>query len=315
MAEASAFVSQNSSNTSASRKTSSYTPAKSSQSGSSSYTRSSNSGYSNSSSSLWRSSAQSSKPSTTSKGASSSGNSIWSSSDARYNISPSEYSSASASVRQPSSNAFGPKNYQSKLQSSEVSSYKAPPSKYKAGVRGAEKPKVKNVYVDGAARGNGKTDSAPAGYGVFYGYNDSRNSAVSLDTVDNIKNTKPTNQRAELHAIKHALTDIANDLDNNQDTKYNIVSDSQYSIKSLNEWSDKWVQNNWKNSNGEDVANRDIIESTLPILNYVNKNYNERKWGDIEFTHVKGHSGHPGNENADRLANLGADDMERNLRK
>lgn len=168
--------------------------------------------------------------------------------------------------------------------------------------------KSSRVYVDGASRGNGKSANAPSGYGVYWGPNDPRNAAVPLDKVDRGTSFKPTNQRAELRAINHALKDIHNDLKlGNASTKTEIHSDSRYAIRSVDEWSDKWAANGWKNYKGEPVANQELIKETVALKNSINKEYQARNWGDVEFVHVKGHSGNPGNEAADRLANQGAD--------
>lgn len=169
------------------------------------------------------------------------------------------------------------------------------------------------VYVDGAARGNGQTSKAPSGYGVYYGPNDSRNAAVPLDRVDKNTSYKPTNQRAELHGVKHALKNIHNDLQLGKATgRTEIHSDSKYAIQSINEWSSNWAKNGWKNSKGEPVANKDLIQETVALKNNINKTYQDKNWGNLEFVHVKGHAGDPGNEAADRLANQGADQYGKN---
>lgn len=172
------------------------------------------------------------------------------------------------------------------------------------------------IYVDGASRGNGQSKSAPSGYGVYYGPGDSRNAAVGLHEVDNINKYTPTNQRAELHGMKHALTNIKDDLANGNSStssspRYDIYSDSKYAIQSINEWSDKWQLNGWKTSTGQPVANSDLIKDAVQLKNEINQLYRERDWKPLEFHHVKGHSGDVGNEAADRLANQGADKMEK----
>ena len=40
-----------------------------------------------------------------------------------------------------------------------------------------------------------------------------------------------------------------------------IVSDSEYSMKSCSIWLPAWKKKNWKTAKGEDVKNKDIIES------------------------------------------------------
>lgn len=176
--------------------------------------------------------------------------------------------------------------------------------------------KIQSIYVDGASRGNGKIKMPISGYGVFYGASDKRNGAISLNQIDDVHVNKPTNQRAELFAIKHALIDIANEIVECNDkvtTKYEIYSDSQYAQSCITKWCDDWMKNNWKTSQGKPVSNKDIISSVIPILNYINQYYNKHHFGDLQFFHVRGHRGDYGNEMADRLANIGADDMEKEI--
>ncbi|CCE72470.1 Piso0_000041 [Millerozyma farinosa CBS 7064] len=176
---------------------------------------------------------------------------------------------------------------------------------------------MKRVYVDGASRGNGRKGTPISGYGVFYGAGDARNAAVPLCDVEDAAVTKPTNQRAELLAMKHALTDIANEIHGDsedaqlQSIRYQIYSDSRYAANCITEWCGKWIANGWKNGQGNAVANKDIIETTYPILNYINEYYSNQNWGRLEFFHVAGHSGDYGNEMADKLANEGADLMQK----
>lgn len=67
-----------------------------------------------------------------------------------------------------------------------------------------------------------------------------------------------------------------------------------YSINCVTEWFKKWRNNNWTNSKGENVANKEIIEQILDI--------HENFAGDIIYKHVKGHSGDKNNDAADKLA-------------
>lgn len=176
---------------------------------------------------------------------------------------------------------------------------------------------INRIFVDGASRGNGKIRLPMSGYGVFYGKSDDRNAAVPLNNVDDVYKIRPTNQRAELFAIKHALIDIANEIagadmtKDHFDEKYEIHSDSQYAQKCINEWCDTWIKNDWKTSQGKPVLNKDIIASMIPILNYINDSYCEKEAGCLQFFHVRGHRGNKSNEAADLLANLAADEMAR----
>lgn len=138
------------------------------------------------------------------------------------------------------------------------------------------------VYTDGSCHNNGKP-GARAGYGVY------------SPTHPNISCYGPlerwevhTNQRAELLAIYYAI-ERAPDIATLQ-----ILSDNRYAIDCITVWSVKWEQNGWR----DDKANLDLIR---PIIDLINKRRHP-----VEFTHVKAHSGEVGNEEADRLANLGA---------
>jgi ribonuclease HI len=72
-----------------------------------------------------------------------------------------------------------------------------------------------------------------------------------------------------------------------------IICDSQYVIKSCTIWWKGWVRNEWRTANGKPVANVDLIQAMVPLLA-------ERT--DTRFQWVRGHTGHPLNEAADRHA-------------
>lgn len=163
--------------------------------------------------------------------------------------------------------------------------------------------KSQSIYVDGACRGNGMKSTPDAGYGVYYGPDDSRNKAIPLSDVDDVKKHKPTNQRAELHALNHALTDIQKQEGNE---KYKIYTDSLYAKKCVDEWGKKWLLKGWQTYLGGKIANVDIIKEAYHTFTKLNNEDNR-----VEIVHVRGHQGVPGNEAADRLANLGADRMKR----
>ena len=61
-----------------------------------------------------------------------------------------------------------------------------------------------------------------------------------------------------------------------------------------------WQRRNWKTAAGKPVKNadlwRDLLAATEPHT--------------VEWRWVKGHAGDPGNEEADRLANLAMDEVQ-----
>ena len=116
------------------------------------------------------------------------------------------------------------------------------------------------VFTDGAAHNNGKLN-CKAGVGIYI---PEKNIEISEKYENN-----PTNQRAELTAIKKAIEITSEELI--------IYTDSMYSINCLTKWNDKWIKNDWKNSKKETVKNKDIIQDILILMNDRN----------IEFKHIR----------------------------
>lgn len=71
-----------------------------------------------------------------------------------------------------------------------------------------------------------------------------------------------------------------------------VVTDSKYVIKGITEWIANWKTNGWKTSARKPVLNADLWEELDRVCQDM----------AIEWVWVKGHSGHPLNERADRLA-------------
>ncbi|MFT4658544.1 MAG: ribonuclease HI [Ilumatobacter sp.] len=132
------------------------------------------------------------------------------------------------------------------------------------------------VFTDGACRGN----PGPGGWGWAVAPGGSpTGSGGTADT---------TNQRMEVYAVLDAIRTLGSD-----GTPLEIVSDSTYVVKCFNDkWWVKWEKNGWKNSKKQPVANVDLWKPLIEVV----------QAGDVTFRWVKGHSGHPMNELADRLA-------------
>ena len=105
----------------------------------------------------------------------------------------------------------------------------------------------------------------------------------------NEKNT--TNNRMELLAPINALRGIK------PGSKIKIYTDSQYVKNGITEWINNWKSNGWKTANKKSVKNQELWKELDQLTS---RHYIEWKW-------VKGHSGHPGNERADELANEAID--------
>jgi ribonuclease HI len=80
-----------------------------------------------------------------------------------------------------------------------------------------------------------------------------------------------------------------------------IHTDSRYSIDCVTKWFPGWIKKGWKNAQGKDIENKDIIKDIIQI---VDDRHMCRSKTDFEW--VKGHAGDVQNEEADRLAVAGA---------
>ena len=144
--------------------------------------------------------------------------------------------------------------------------------------------KVHTVYIDGSCIRNGAA-SAQAGIGLFWGDGNPWNSSIAL-TAD----STPTNNKAELTAAIKAIQQASE----NNLTELIINSDSKYVINGATEWVQKWMDNGWKTSSGDEVKNKEEWTQLVNVIKSTNIS--------ITWKHVPAHSGIAGNEEADRLA-------------
>lgn len=104
--------------------------------------------------------------------------------------------------------------------------------------------------------------------------------------------SETTNNRMELTAAIRALEALR------EPCEVELTTDSTYVKDGITRWLTKWKQNGWRTSANKPVKNRDLWE----LLEA------EATRHVIEWRWVKGHSGHPDNERADALANLGIEE-------
>ena len=102
-----------------------------------------------------------------------------------------------------------------------------------------------------------------------------------------------TNNYAELAAIDLALNKLLQ-MKLIKTKTIRILTDSEYSHKSLTEWIVNWKRNGWKNAKGKPVKNAEIIRVINEKL--------QRLHIPCTFEHVSAHTGDPENELVDALA-------------
>jgi ribonuclease HI len=154
---------------------------------------------------------------------------------------------------------------------------------------------TKIIYTDGACTKNGQ-DGAKGGIGVYFGNKDPRNLSMPLPKgKPGTDWERPTNQLAELYAISKAMEICLADQELRK-RRIIIATDSMYAYNCLKLWIPSWKKNGWIKSD-----NRPVKHSTLlKIMDH------QRQQLNVEFMHVRGHSGMHGNDMADQLAVAGA---------
>ncbi|MFM2410159.1 MAG: hypothetical protein RL481_987 [Pseudomonadota bacterium] len=137
-----------------------------------------------------------------------------------------------------------------------------------------------DIFTDGACKGN----PGPGGWGAIirYGVHEKEISGGEPDT---------TNNRMEMTAAIHALKLLI------EPCEVTLHTDSKYLIDGITRWVDGWQRNGWKNASKQPVRNADLWHDLIEAA----------AGHQIEWMWVKGHSGHPENERADRLASEAAE--------
>ncbi len=143
-----------------------------------------------------------------------------------------------------------------------------------------EKQPLKEItlYADGSSLGN----PGPGGYGGILEYNGkSKNFSGASEHT--------TNNRMELLGVIEGLKLLK------EPCSVHVVSDSSYVVNAINGWLAGWVKKDFKN-----VKNVDLWKEFLEVS----------KVHKIRATWVRGHNGHPKNEECDRMAFKEAQDIK-----
>lgn len=154
------------------------------------------------------------------------------------------------------------------------------------------KDKKVRIYTDGACKGN----PGPGGYGALVFIENEKEEVVEEFSLSE-GYEKTTNNRMELLAVIKALQATQLKLSQRGDSllsySITVTSDSRYLTDSVNKgWVYSWRRNGWRNSSGS-TPNVDLWNDLVGLLDTYH----------VEFSWVRGHSGHPENELCDKLAN------------
>ena len=135
-----------------------------------------------------------------------------------------------------------------------------------------------DIYTDGACKGN----PGVGGWGAMLVDGGRRRELFGGEA-------QTTNNRMELTAVIRALEALP------ERTRARVHTDSTYVQQGISSWIHSWKRKGWRTADGKPVKNQDLWRKLDETA----------QQHDIEWVWVKGHAGHPGNERADELANLG----------
>ena len=137
------------------------------------------------------------------------------------------------------------------------------------------------IFTDGACKGN----PGPGGWGALLRYGRHERQLCGGEVMT-------TNNRMELMAVIRALQALK------RKSRVRITTDSQYVKNGITQWIHNWKRNGWKTAARKAVKNAELWQQLeAEVVKH-----------EVEWHWVKGHSGHPENELADRLANRGIEE-------
>ncbi|MBI3285276.1 MAG: ribonuclease HI [Burkholderiales bacterium] len=136
------------------------------------------------------------------------------------------------------------------------------------------------IYTDGACKGN----PGVGGWGALLVAGNKEKELCGGEK-------ETTNNRMELMAVIEALNALK------RPCHIILHTDSQYVLKGITEWITGWKAKGWKTASRAPVKNVDLWQALDQA----------RGVHQIEWRWVRGHTGHPGNERADQLANRGVE--------
>ncbi len=133
------------------------------------------------------------------------------------------------------------------------------------------------IHTDGGCQGN----PGPGGWAATLDYGAHHREVSGGEPAT-------TNNRMELRAAIEALSALK------EPCEVEFYTDSEYVKNGMTSWLATWKLNGWKTKSRTRVKNEDLWQK---LDDLASKHHVSWHW-------LKGHSGHPGNERCDQLANL-----------
>jgi ribonuclease HI len=137
------------------------------------------------------------------------------------------------------------------------------------------------IWCDGACRGNQNKENLGS-WAVILKYGDKEKTFGEV-----FENT--TNNIMELSAAIGALNAVKN-----KSLPTEITTDSEYVVKGVTEWSEKWKANGWQNAKRKPIENKPLWIWLLDLVS---------KFDNITFINCSGHSDNAYNNRVDHMCN------------
>jgi len=140
------------------------------------------------------------------------------------------------------------------------------------------------IYTDGACKGN----PGPGGWGAWLRWGEHEKELFGGEPAT-------TNNRMELTAVIESLALLK------RRTPVAIYTDSEYVKNGITTWIHGWKKRGWRTADNKPVKNIELWQRLDALV----------AQHAVEWHWVRGHTGDPGNERADALANKGVDSLRR----
>ena len=134
------------------------------------------------------------------------------------------------------------------------------------------------IYTDGACKGN----PGPGGWGAWLRWGAHEKDLFGGDPAT-------TNNRMELTAVIESLALLK------RHTPVALYTDSEYVKNGITRWIHGWKKRGWTTADHQPVKNIDLWQRLDALV----------AKHPVQWHWVRGHTGDPGNERADALANRG----------